>query len=59
VVHCGAKSIVSESAEQPELYFSVNVQASLNLLEAVRNAGINAFVFSSSAAVYGAQGPPC
>jgi len=32
VVHCGAKSIVSESAEQPELYFSVNVQASLILL---------------------------
>jgi UDP-glucose 4-epimerase len=55
VVHCGAKSVVSESAEQPELYFSVNVQASLNLLEAVRNAGINAFVFSSSAAVYGTQ----
>jgi UDP-glucose-4-epimerase GalE len=55
VVHCGAKSIVSESAEQPGLYFSVNVQASLILLEAVRNAGINAFVFSSSAAIYGAQ----
>jgi len=55
VVHCGAKSIVSESSEQPGLYFSVNVQASLILLEAVRNAGINAFVFSSSAAIYGAQ----
>jgi len=55
VVHCGAKSIVSESAEQPELYFNVNVQASINLLDAVRNAGINAFVFSSSAAIYGAQ----
>ena len=55
VVHCGAKSIVSESAEQPELYFNVNVQASISLLDAVRNAGINAFVFSSSAAVYGAQ----
>ena len=55
VVHCGAKSIVAESTEQPELYFNVNVQASLNLLEAVRNAGITAFVFSSSAAVYGSQ----
>jgi UDP-glucose-4-epimerase GalE len=55
VVHCGGKSVVSESSEQPELYFSVNVQASLNLLESVRNAGINAFVFSSSAAVYGTQ----
>ena len=55
VVHCGAKSIVAESAEQPELYFNVNVQASLNLLDAVRNAGITAFVFSSSAAVYGSQ----
>jgi UDP-glucose-4-epimerase GalE len=55
VVHCGGKSVVSESSEQPELYFSVNVQASLNFLESVRNAGINAFVFSSSAAVYGTQ----
>ena len=55
VVHCGAKSIVAESTEQPELYFNVNVQASLNLLDAVRNAGITAFVFSSSAAVYGSQ----
>ena len=32
VVHCGAKSIVSESSEQPGFYFSVNVQASLILL---------------------------
>ena len=38
VVHCGAKSIVAESTEQPELYFNVNVQASLNLLDAVRAA---------------------
>jgi UDP-glucose-4-epimerase GalE len=55
VVHCGGKSVVSESSQQPGLYFSANVQASLNLLESVRNAGINAFVFSSSAAVYGTQ----
>jgi len=53
VVHCGAKSIVSESAEHPELYFTTNVQGSLNLLNAVANVGIKAFLFSSSAAVYG------
>jgi len=55
VVHCGGTSVVAESTVNPELYFDVNVQGSLNLLKAVQNAGINAFVFSSSAAIYGTQ----
>ena len=55
VVHCGGKSVVAESTVNPELYFDVNVQGSLNLLKAVQNAGIKAFVFSSSAAIYGTQ----
>lgn len=53
IVHCGAKSIVSESSEYPERYFANNVQASLNLLDAACNIGVKAFVFASSAAVYG------
>ena len=54
VVHCGAKSIVSESDEHPDRYFANNVQASLNLLNAACNVGVKRMVFSSSAAVYGA-----
>ncbi|MEI6270988.1 MAG: UDP-glucose 4-epimerase GalE [Chloroflexota bacterium] len=57
VLHCGAKSIVSESAKNPDLYFNTNVQWSLNLLNTVCNAGVKAFVFSSSAAVYGTPPP--
>lgn len=53
IVHCGAKSIVSESAEHPERYFANNVTASLNLLDAAVHVGVKAFIFSSSAAVYG------
>ena len=54
IVHCGAKSIVSESDEHPDRYFANNVQASLNLLNAACNVGVKRLVFSSSAAVYGA-----
>jgi UDP-glucose 4-epimerase len=54
IIHCGAKSIVAESSEHPERYFANNVQASLNLLDAASNIGVKRFVFSSSAAVYGA-----
>lgn len=54
IVHCGAKSIVAESSEHPERYFANNVQASLNLLDAASNVGVKRFLFSSSAAVYGA-----
>jgi UDP-glucose 4-epimerase len=54
IVHCGAKSIVSESDEHPDRYFANNVQASLNLLNAACNIGVKRMVFSSSAAVYGA-----
>jgi UDP-glucose 4-epimerase len=54
IVHCGAKSIVAESSEHPERYFANNVQASLNLLDAACNVGVKRFLFSSSAAVYGA-----
>ncbi len=54
IMHCGAKSIVSESIEHPARYFANNVQASLNLLDAAYNVGVKRFAFSSSAAVYGA-----
>jgi UDP-glucose 4-epimerase len=54
ILHCGAKSIVAESSEHPERYFTNNVQASLNLLDAACNVGVKRFLFASSAAVYGA-----
>ena len=53
VLHFAALSIVGESVEQPELYYRNNVCGTLNLLEAMRDAGVSRLVFSSTAAVYG------
>jgi len=53
VVHFAGKIQVGESVARPELYFEVNLARSLRLLEALRHAGVGAFVFSSTAAVYG------
>jgi UDP-glucose 4-epimerase len=54
ILHCAAKSIVSDSVEHPERYYRDNLIGSLNLLDAAMSAGIKRIVFSSSAAVYGA-----
>jgi UDP-glucose 4-epimerase len=53
VLHFAALSLVSESVEQPEIYYRNNVCGTLNLLEAMREAGTGRLVFSSTAAVYG------
>ena len=53
VLHFAALSLVGESVERPEIYYRNNVCGTLNLLEAMREAGIGRLVFSSTAAVYG------
>lgn len=53
VMHFAAKSIVPESVAEPAAYYENNVVGTLNLLEAMREEGIQRFVFSSTAAVYG------
>lgn len=53
VVHLAAKKQVGESVDRPLLYYRENVEGLRVLLEAVTAAGVGAFVFSSSAAVYG------
>lgn len=54
-VHFAARIEPSESMKSPEEFFSNNVAASFRLLEALIKAGVERFVFSSSAAVYGNQ----
>jgi UDP-glucose 4-epimerase len=54
VVHVAAKKQVEESVRLPLLYYRENVEGLRVLLEAVTVAGVGSFVFSSSAAVYGA-----
>ncbi len=53
VLHCAARSLVGESIEDPARYYRDNVAGGIALLEAVRIAGVERFVFSSTAAVYG------
>ncbi|MFE2093916.1 UDP-glucose 4-epimerase GalE [Streptomyces sp. NPDC002596] len=53
VVHLAAKKQVAESVERPLYYYRENVQGLQTLLEAVADSGVRAFLFSSSAAVYG------
>jgi len=53
VIHVAAKKQVGESVERPAWYFEENLEGLRTLLDAVTAAGIDKFVFSSSAAVYG------
>ncbi|WP_337996563.1 UDP-glucose 4-epimerase GalE [Oleispirillum naphthae] len=54
VMHFAGSIIVTESMEKPLPYYRNNVAGSLTLIEACAAAGVPRFVFSSSAAVYGA-----
>jgi UDP-glucose 4-epimerase len=53
VLHFAAKSLVGESVEAPERYWNGNVIKTLQLLEAIRTAGVPRLVFSSTAATDG------
>ena len=53
VIHLAARAGVRPSIEQPELYYDVNVNGTLVLLEAMRKAGIKDLLFASSSSVYG------
>lgn len=53
VVHFAAFAYVGESVQQPGKYYFNNVFGTLTLLEAMRAAGINSIVFSSTCATYG------
>jgi UDP-glucose 4-epimerase len=54
VVHVAAKKSVDESVRRPLLYYRENIEGLRVLLDAVTESGVENFVFSSSAAVYGA-----
>lgn len=53
VIHFAANSLVGESMEKPFEYYHNNVYGMLCLLNAMRRAGVDRIVFSSTAAVYG------
>lgn len=53
VLHFAALKAVGESWERPLDYYDTNVGGSVALLRAMAEAGVESFVFSSSATVYG------
>jgi len=53
VMHFAASAYVGESVREPEKYYYNNVVNSLALLRAMREAGVERLVFSSSCTLYG------
>ena len=53
VLHFAAHTIVPESVENPLKYYGNNTCSTRNLLACCQDAGVQHFIFSSTAAVYG------
>jgi UDP-glucose-4-epimerase GalE len=53
VMHFAAFAYVGESVSEPDKYYRNNVGGTLALLDAMRAAGVEQIVFSSTCAVYG------
>jgi UDP-arabinose 4-epimerase len=53
VIHFAASALVGESMSNPTKYFRNNTVGTLNLLDAMRIASVERFVFSSTCATYG------
>ena len=53
VIHFAASAYVGDSVIHPRHYFQNNIANSLNLLDAMLDAGVGQIVFSSSCATYG------
>jgi UDP-glucose 4-epimerase len=53
VMHFAAYAYVGESVEKPLAYYQNNVATTVSVLEAMQEANVERFVFSSTCAVYG------
>ena len=53
VFHMAAFSRVEPSIQNPLLAHNINVNGTLNVLKAAKDAGVKRFIFTSSSAVYG------
>jgi len=53
VIHLAARAGVRPSLEQPALYQRVNVEGTVNVLEAARKNGVEKITLASSSSVYG------
>jgi UDP-glucuronate 4-epimerase len=53
IIHLAARAGVRPSLEEPALYQRVNVEGTVNLLEAARRIGVKKLIIASSSSVYG------
>lgn len=57
VIHFAGYKAVGESVAKPLMYYRNNLDTTLTLLEVMKEYGVDIFVFSSSATVYGDKNP--
>jgi UDP-glucose 4-epimerase len=53
VIHFAGYKAVGESVQKPLMYYENNLFSAINMLKAMQECGVNNFIFSSSATVYG------
>ena len=53
LMHFAAYAYVGESVEKPLMYYQNNVATTISVIQAMEEAGVERFVFSSTCAVYG------
>jgi UDP-glucuronate 4-epimerase len=53
IIHLAARAGVRPSLQEPALYQRVNVEGTVNLLEAARLSGVKKLILASSSSVYG------
>jgi UDP-glucose-4-epimerase GalE len=53
VMHFAAYAYVGESVSEPLMYYQNNVATTVNVLECMKEVGVERFVFSSTCATYG------
>lgn len=58
IFHLAAMASVPQSIEHPDLCHAINVNGTVNILEAARKNKVRSVIFSSSSAVYGAYDIP-
>lgn len=55
IFHCAALPRIQPSIRNPELFHDVNVNGTLNVLMAAKEAGVKRVIYSASSSVYGDQ----
>ena len=53
VMHFAGCKAVGDSVKDPLQYYRINVNGSINILDAMKSSGVDVFVFSSSATIFG------